>query len=219
MRRFFKRLFSFVFCFAFAFVIIQYGPNIYMRLFGDGNARWISERFSETLREKNELVVYEVETTGQETVSQDAWLIGTVQKVEMPYTFSMAFTVDLSNAQVTANENIIEVRVPSPKPGYQKLVVEEERVRKVDWLYRLTPERYAEIKQQVEDELFAEYSQNAAYLQNAWNVTVHNLESLFEGVAQQAFLGSVCEVKVIADDSLNHPLPTVEPIALSNMST
>ena len=57
MRRFFKRLFSFVFCFALAFVIIQYGPNIYMRLFGDGNARWISERFSETLREKNELVV------------------------------------------------------------------------------------------------------------------------------------------------------------------
>lgn len=72
--------------------------------FCGGNTQWISERFSETLREKNELVVYEVEITGQETVSQDAWLLGTVQKVEMPYTFQMSFTVDLSQAVVSAGE-------------------------------------------------------------------------------------------------------------------
>lgn len=202
MKKFLKRLATLAICLGLAFAVVEYGPKLYMRFFGAESAKWISERFSETLREKNELVVYELETTGQETVSQEAWLIGTVQKVEMPYTFSVAYTVDLSRAQVTASENAIEVRVPSPKAGYAKLTVDEENVRKVDWLYRLTPERYAQIKQEVEDKLFAEYSQNEEYLRNAWNVAVHNLESLFASVAEQRFLGSLCEVRVIADDAL-----------------
>ena len=109
MRKFIKRLFGFVLLIAGVFVGVRYGPNLYMRLFGSGNAQWVSERFSETLKEKNELVVYEVETTGQETVTQDAWVLGTVQKVVMPYTFRMSYTVDLSIATVTANGSVIEV--------------------------------------------------------------------------------------------------------------
>lgn len=202
MRKFFKRLTSFVLCMVLAVLLVQYGPYLYIRLFGEGNTRWISERFSETLREKNELVVYELETTGQETVAQDAWLIGTVQKVEMPYTFSMCFTVDLSKAAVSVNENVIEVRVPTPQPGYQKLVVDDNNVRKVDWLYRLTPERYAQIKQEIEERLFSEYSQNAEYQKNAWNVTVRNLESLFQTVAEQSTFGVTCDIRVIKDNTL-----------------
>lgn len=202
MKKFFKRLTSFAVCMVLAVLLVQYGPYLYIRLFGEGNARWISERFSETLREKNELVVYELETTGQETVAQDAWLIGTVQKVEMPYTFSMCFTVDLSKAAVSVNENVIEVRVPTPKPGYQKLVVDDNNVRRVDWLYRLTPERYAQIKQEIEERLFSEYSQNAEYQQNAWNVTVRNLETLFQTVAEQSTFGVTCDIRVIEDNTL-----------------
>jgi len=205
MKKFFKRLTSFVLCMVLAVLLVQYGPNLYIRLFGEGNARWISERFSETLREKNELVVYELETTGQETVAQDAWLIGTVQKVEMPYTFSMCFTVDLSRAAVSVNENVIEVRVPTPQPGYQKLVVDENNVRKVDWLYRLTPERYAQIKQEIEERLFSEYSQNDEYQKNAWNITVRNLETLFQTVAEQSTFGVTCDIRVIEDNTLMQP--------------
>ena len=42
-------------------------------------------------------------------MTQDAWLLGTVQKVEMPYTFRMSFTVDLSLAVVSALDDGEEI--------------------------------------------------------------------------------------------------------------
>lgn len=202
MIRFIKRLIGFAACIVLALVLVRFGPALWVRVFGGGNTQWISERFSETLREKNELVVYEVEVTGQETVSQDAWLLGTVQKVEMPYTFQMSFTVDLSRAVVSALDNTVEVRLPSPAPAYPRLTVNDDEVKKSDWLYPLTPERYAEIKQQTEDRLFAECSQNEEYQANAWGVTVRNLESLFQSVLEQSGWGNGINITVVRDDSL-----------------
>ena len=202
MKKFFKRLFGLVCCVALVFALVRFGPYLWERLFGGANTQWISQRFSETLREKNELVVYEIETTGQETVSQEAWLLGTVQKVEMPYTFRMSFTVDLSRAQVVTDGSAVTLRVPSPQPGYQKLIVDESKVKKYDWFYRLTTERYAVIKQEVEDRLFEEYSHNQDYQQNAWNTAVHNLESLFGSVADQSRLGNTCTFQIVRDDTL-----------------
>ena len=202
MIRFIKRLIGFAACIVLALVLVRFGPALWVRVFGGGNTQWISERFSETLREKNELVVCEVEVTGQETVSQDAWLLGTVQKVEMPYTFQMSFTVDLSRAVVSALDNTVEVRLPSPAPAYPRLKVNDDEVKKSDWLYPLTPERYAEIKQQTEDRLFAECSQNKEYQANAWGVTVRNLESLFQSVLEQSGWGNGINITVVRDDSL-----------------
>lgn len=201
MKKIFKRSLSLIVCVAAALGVVRVGPYAWERFFGGTNTQWISQRFSETLREKNELVVYEIETTGQETVSQEAWLLGTVQKVEMPYTFRMSFTVDLSRARVETEGNLITLRVPSPQPGYQKLIVDEANVKKYDWFYRLTPERYSAIKQQVEDTLFAEYSQNPAYAENAWNTAVHNLTSLFDTVAEQSTLGNTCQLQIVQDDT------------------
>lgn len=210
MKKILKRFFSFLIMLVLAFALVQFGPNLYMRFFGEQNARWISERFSETLKEKNELVVYEIETTGQETVTQDAWLLGTVQKVELPYDFRMSFTVDLSSAQVEVAENVIRVRVPAPSAGYQKLTVDENNIRKNDWLYPLTPERYEQMKQQVEEKLFDEYRGNEAYCQQAWNVTVHNLQKLFRAVTDQSLFGDAYEIQIIQDDSLIQPTQTIE---------
>jgi len=206
MKKMIKRIFSFVICLALALGLVHFGPNLYVRFFGEGTARWISERFTEALREKNELVVYEIETTGQETVSQDAWLIGTVQKVEMPYTFRMSYTVDLSQASIEVEENQIHVRVPAPEPAYQKLTVDEDNVRKVDWLYRLTPERYAQIKQEVENKLFDEYSSNAAFRSNAWGVAIQNIEKLLRPVADQNILGRFYEISVSELAQSDHPI-------------
>ncbi|NLO84394.1 MAG: DUF4230 domain-containing protein [Clostridiales bacterium] len=197
MKKVIKRVFFIVLCVAISLVCVRFAPNIYERLFGNSNTKWISEHFSETLKEKNELVVYEVETTGQETVSQDAWLIGTVQKVEIPYTFSMSFTVDLSSAEVTLTDNTITLRVPSPKPAYPKLTVDETKVKRTDWLYPLTPERYSAMKTQIEDRLFSECSNNEQYTISAWGVTQSNLQSLFRSVAERSELGVTCEIEIV----------------------
>ena len=202
MKKFIRKLFTVILLAALVFTGLRFGPALYARLFGGGSVQWISERFSETLKEKNHLVVYEVETTGQETVTQDAWIFGTVQKVVVPYTFQMSYTVDLSRAAVSAAGSEVQVRVPAPVPGYQKLTVNEDEVQKVDWLYPLTPERYAEIRQSIEDRLFEEAKANPEYAQNAWAITVRDLENLFMAVVESAGFGSGCTVSVLLDENL-----------------
>lgn len=197
MKRVMKRLISLACCAGAVFGAVRFGPAIGVRFFGSSNTQWISEQFSQTLREKNELIVYEVETTGQETVSQEAWLIGTVQKVILPYTFQMQFTVDLSQASVSADGNIIRVSIPEPAAGYHKLTVKEDEIQKVDWLYPLTTERYAELVRQVEEKLFENAASNPEFQKSAWDHTVQNLESLFASVADESFLGRTCEIQIV----------------------
>jgi len=197
LKRILKKVVSLICCAGAVFGVVRFGPAVGVWFFGGSNTQWISEQFSQTLREKNEMIVYEVETTGQETVSQDAWLIGTVQKVILPYTFQMHFTVDLSQASVDTQENVIQVSIPKPEASYHKMTVKEDEVQKVDWLYPLTAERYAELVRQVEEKLFENTASNPEYQKNAWNAAVQNLESLFSAVADESFLGRTCEIEIL----------------------
>lgn len=215
LRRFFRLLFLLVVCLAIAFVAVRFGPNIYQRLFGNGNTTWISERFGEELKAKNELVVYEVSLTGQETAQQNAWLIGKVQEVLVPYTFTLSFTVDLSLANVSVDTaaNAILVRLPSPQPKYPKLTVDETRMKKYDLLYPLTPERYADIQATIEDKLLKECATKQEYLDAAWNSAVTNMETLFATIAESSEQGATCTIQVIRDDRLAQPTDTAAPEA------
>lgn len=203
MKKILKKLILAVVCIALAVGAVRFGPALLTRILGQGSPQWISERFTESLKEKNELVVYELELTGQETVSQQAWLIGTVQKVELPYTFQMSYTVDLSKAMVRAEGRTIEVRLPAPVPSYYKLTVDENNIKKSDWLYPLTSDRYAQIIKQVEDKLFGEYAANEEYLANAWNVTIRNLETLFRSVTDSTVFTEPCQIRVMMAEESN----------------
>lgn len=194
----FMRVVRAVLCIALACGLTALSPNLLQRLLGDGNAQWLSERFSTVLREKNELIVYEIEITGQETVTQDAWLIGTVQKVEIPYTFHLRYAVDLSNASVLTKDDGVEVRLPLPQAKYPELIVDEDKVRKKDWLYPLTTERYAEIIHQLEEKLIDEYRIHTQYLDNAWNIAVSNLTSMFDSITQKSILPIECPITIVS---------------------
>ena len=215
IRRFFRALFLVVLCLAIAFVAVRFGPNLYRRFFGNGNTTWISERFGEELKEKNELIVNEVKLTGQETVQQNAWLIGKVQEVLIPYTYTLSYTVDLSLADVQVNDigDTITVRLPSPMAKYAKLTVDESTVQKHDLLYPLTPERYAEIKNEIEARLTAEASDNQKYLDAAWQAAVKNMESLFKSIAERSAEGVTCEIQVLRDDRLAQPTASPEGVS------
>jgi hypothetical protein len=150
-RRFFRLLTLIVVCLAIAFVAVRFGPAIYSRLFGNGNTTWISEAVWRGAESAKRTRGYEVTLTGQETAQKDAWLIGKVQEVLVPYSFSISFIVDLSRAGVTVSDagDVITVRLPSPVAKYPKLTVDEDNMKKYDFLYPLTPERYAEIKNEI----------------------------------------------------------------------
>ena len=170
LRRIFKSLVTLVVCAALVAGGVLFGPQLYRLLFGGANATWVSERFSETLSEKRELVVLEKTITGQETVSTDAWLLGTVQQVVLPYAFSANFAVDLQQAAVSYDTaaNAIQVVLPAPTVTYYKLTVDEESVEKHDLLYPLTAQRYTEIKQELEQKLFSEVTADPELKESAW---------------------------------------------------
>ncbi|MCE5344104.1 MAG: DUF4230 domain-containing protein [Eubacteriales bacterium] len=212
-RRFVKRFFLLLICLALTFLAVRFGPDLYRRFIGDGNTTWVSERFSEEMAEKNELVVYQTTLTGQETVAQEAWLLGTVQKVAIPYSFSLSFAVDLSLAKVrvdTATDTIV-VLLPSPVAKYPKLTVDETQVQKNDWLYPLTPERYAEMKNEIEQKLYDECATKQEYLDAAWQTAVKDMETLFSGIASTSRDGVTCTITILRDDNLS--APTAEPDA------
>ncbi|MBE5802488.1 MAG: DUF4230 domain-containing protein [Clostridiales bacterium] len=222
MRKVFKRVFLVVLLMAIlmalSLVSFRYSPTFRSFLLQNGSAKWLSQRFSETIREKNELVVFEAELTGQETYTENAMLLGTVQKVEMPYTFVINFSVDLSKAVVSPDEenNTLIVSVPAPYVSYYKLTVNESEMKKTDWLLPLTPERYAELHSHLETRLCDESKNNPEYLANAWNRTVNVLETQFKSLIQSNPMAETYTIQVIQSDALQQTddssAPSVVPI-------
>jgi len=182
MKRFLKSLLTVILSAALIMGGVLYGPRLYALLFGGANANWISERFSEKLIQRSELIVLEKTITGQENISTDAWLIGTVQEVVIPYSFTASFSVDLSAASVACDEanNVIEVFLPVPEIVYYKLTVDEDSVKKYDFLYPLTSERYTEMKQEMEEKLYNEVANDAELAQSAWAAAVIETEKLYQ---------------------------------------
>ena len=203
-RHFFRKLLVFLLLIVLTFALVRFGPNLYRRFFGDGNTTWISQRFSEEVTRQNRFVVYKATLTGQETVTQSAWLLGTVQSVTLPYTYELSVAVDMEAASVSVDTaaDTIQVRLPSPVAAYPSLTVDQDHVQKNDWLFPLTPERYAEIVDTIEKKLYAECATKPEYLAAAWNATVDNIQGLFRNVASASKDGVTCTVQVIQDDHL-----------------
>ena len=174
----------------------EYGSPLFSLLFGTARVEWLSEQFSEVLREKNELVVYEAEIEAQETFTQDAWLIGTVQKVEIPYRFSIRYVIDLSCVKLSGEGQTIMIEMPLPEARYPELVVNEELVRVKDWLYPLTPEKYSTIKVELEKRLVDRFSAHDDYLDSAWNNAVYQIEQLFENLTAKDIFASGLQLKI-----------------------
>lgn len=199
MKRILKTLLTLIVCAALVAAGVLFGPRLYRLLFAGSNAAWVSERFSEELNEKRELIVLEKVITGQESVSTDAWLIGTVQKVVIPYTFSANFSVDLQLASVRYDEqsDAIQVFLPAPAVEYYKLVVDEDSVEKRDLLYPLTTERYAEIKRELERKLYDEVVGDAELKESAWASAVSETEALYQALLEANGTAAVFEIQVI----------------------
>ena len=183
--------------------LIYLAPYLYNRFFYPGSTQWISERFSEKLEEKSELVVYEVTLAGKETISTTAWAIGPVQVVQIPYEYTLSFAVNLSHSRVEAlGNNTIEVRLPPPRAlfSYSKLMVDEGNVKKYDWLYPLTPERYAGMKEEIERKLYDECAANPDYLESAWKSTEKRIETDFHDLAEQMDQVTAISIVVLMEE-------------------
>lgn len=211
MKKFFTFLFLLVLVLAVLMALAFFMPS-------EENVKWLSVRFSETLKEKNELLVYSGEKTGCEIYQRNAPIVGTIQEVELPYTFSFDFSVDLSKAAVDVNGNTIYVRVPGPRMCNYKLSIQDNEVERSGSLVYLSPNKYTEIKQSLEQRLLTETQANEQYITDAWNVTVRNLKALLTSVAQANAVNGGFGIEVVRDDTLMNAViidtePTDVPIS------
>lgn len=197
----FKRLICLILLLLVVLLGIRFGPYIYARIFNARNVQWISERFSENLREASELVTLDITLTGQETSSQNAWLVGTVQEVLIPYSYSIRFLVDLSQSEVQVADGAIEVRLPRPRADYGELTINEAEMKKKDWLYPLTPERFASLQADLSKKLFDECAGNPSYQEAAWTNAVKTIESLFASIVDELRPGLTAEISVVMGDA------------------
>lgn len=191
MKRIIKRIFAVILLCVVVVIGYRFWPYLSAHLFGNSSSNWITQKLEESITSQNELLVLNIETTRIETVTKKAWLIGTVQKVEIPYTFSMHYSVDMSKANVSIDGTDISIVTPVPKPGYQKLVVDESNMKKTDWLFPLTAEGYAEIKSELEAKLFQEYADSQACAKQALENTVDILSKQYKSFVDQLFVNQV----------------------------
>lgn len=200
MKKFFLFLFVLVLICAAVFAAVILNPS-------ETGVKWLSVTFSETLKEQNELLVYTGEKTGREIYQRNAPIVGTIQEVELPYTFSFDYSVDLSRAQVEVNGKIVYVRVPGPRLRDYKLTIVDNEVERSGGLVYLSPNKYTEIKQSLEQRLLGETQSNQQYTTDAWNVAVRNLTSLLTSVAQANSVDGGFTIEVIRDDTLLNAAP------------
>lgn len=176
-----RRVLGLLLVIALVFVVVRYWPYIYNRFFG-GDTLYVSERFSEVVKDQNRMEVLSDTITGQETATMEAAIIGTVQSVTIPYTFTIGFFVDYDQAVIGAKGNTVTIAIPEPYADYYKLTVDEANVKKSDFLVPLTSERSASIRLEIERKLFEECSTKPEYLERAWNSNVENLKKLFNSL-------------------------------------
>ena len=200
MKKVFLFLFVLIVIIAAVFAVALLKPN-------EIGVKWLSVTFSETLKEQNELVVYTGEKTGREIYQRNAVIVGTVQEVELPYTFSFDYSVDLSRAEVEVNGRVIYIRVPGPRLRDYKLTIMDNEVERRGPLLYLSPNTYTEIKQSLEQRLLGETQSNQQYTTDAWNVAVRNLTSLLTSVAQANSVDGGFTIEVIRDDTLLNAAP------------
>ncbi len=194
MKKFIIIIFAMVLVAAIVVVAIFFGPS-------ESKAKWLTASFTETLKEKNELIVYSGERTGRDTYQRNAMIVGTIQEVEIPYTFTFDYTVDLSKATVEASGTTIYVRVPAPSLTKHKLSVVDSEVERTGALVVLTPDKYTQIKQSLEERLLEETLANEENNSQAWEITVRNLTNLLTSVARANAAFGGYTIEVIRDDA------------------
>lgn len=212
--RIIRRILVLLVLIALIVTLVRYWPYLYQRFFGN-NTKYISERFSEVVKDQNRMEVLSDTVEGQETAKMDAFILGTVQQVVIPYSFTIGFFVDYDKVTITTEGNTIVVSVPPPYADYHKLTVDEENVRKSDFLVPLTTERYAQILSETEKKLFDELSAKQEFLDRAWQSNEENLRSLFKALLaninpgqQSEFEMNIVKQQPLAPPPEDTPQPT-----------
>ena len=214
MKKTIQKIALVVFAAAFVVVGVVFGPELYNRLYED-NGIWISEKFTEEMKKTAELKVFQDTQTGVKTYTKGFEIFGKkveTRKIEIPYTFYMDFTVDLTNAKVTVEDKVIRIAVPAPKVNAYTVTFNDEDIKQSGLASLLSNTEITRLMNEVRDQLYAENVDREDFRTQAWEGTQEALQNLFSGLLEgEPFYGQYT-LEVVLDESLTvTEEPTVQP--------
>lgn len=214
MKKTIQKIALVVFAAAFVVVGVVFGPELYNRLYED-NGIWISEKFTEEMKKTAELKVFQDTQTGVKTYTKGFEIFGKkveTRKIEIPYTFYMDFTVDLTNAKVTVEDKAIRIAVPAPQVNAYTVTFNDEDIKQSGLASLLSNTEITRLMNEVRDQLYAENVDREDFRTQAWEGTQEALQNLFSGLLEGEPIYGQYTLEVVLDESLAvTEEPTVQP--------
>lgn len=160
-----------------ALTLLPYAPKWLASLLPKGRYDQVSTLLTHEMQKAGELTAVRHKDTGLMKATTSALLIGQVQKVSVPYVYEIGLGISLSEVVLTPTETGITVTVPPTRMLYDSFQITGEPEVEDFW-YRLTEGRYQEMLNSQAAQCRADYLQNAAYQQEAWDAACEALKAL-----------------------------------------
>lgn len=181
MKRLFKavlRVIALALAIILAVTLLPYARNFLRQYLPQGKYDQTSARLTHEMQAVGELTAVRHRDTGVMVATVDALLVGTVQKVSVPYAYEIGLGLRLDDVKLTPTENGITVSVPDAAMLYDSFTVTGEP-EVSDFWYRLTENRYQQMLDGQAAACRAEYLEDAVCMQQAWDAACDQLAALF----------------------------------------
>ena len=141
---------------ALCIALIVFAPDI-LRIWSNlTGVRVSSEVLTEEIRETGILLTLTAEETGEFVSEVPARVIRVAQRVSAPYRYCLSMGVDLSEATVTNDGGVVTLALPAAQIAAESFDI-TGKVKKFDFLYPLTQDRYNEILNEQKAKLREKY--------------------------------------------------------------
>lgn len=159
-------------------VIYPYARQWLSSILPQGKYEQVSKLLSHQMEKAGELTAIKHTDTGLMTSTTNAFLIGNVQTVKVPYAYEIGLGFKLSDVRLDSGESGITAYLPPITMLYDSFQVTGEPEVKDFW-YKLSEKKYQQMLDEQAEKCRAEYIGNEKYLQEAWEAACEALEKLF----------------------------------------
>lgn len=176
--RFILRVLALALAIVLAVALLPYARDLLRAYFPQGKYEQTTTRLTHEMQAVGELTAVRHSDTGVMTATVDALLVGTVQKVSVPYAYEIGLGLRLSDVVLTPTESGIIVSVPDAEMLHDSFSVTGDPDVSDFW-YRLTESRYQQMLNAQAAACRAEYLEDPVVMQEAWDAACEQLSALF----------------------------------------
>lgn len=159
--------------------LLPYAREWLGALLPEGKYQRASQLLTHQMEKAGELTAVRHTDTGVMTAHTDALLIGTVQRVSVPYTYEIGLGFSLKDVRLTATEDGIQAALPAVRMLFDSFQV-TGAPQIEDFWYRLSETQYQKMLDEQAAACRSAYLENDALMQEAWAAACETLTGLFQ---------------------------------------